>query len=132
MLVLRSFTYSDDVCFGYVKSARDLAIENVEDIVGPLLNVLPLRMSVSEELTIDAAVQAIKDDYLGSLSHQTFALSDMHRIVEGSSQALFNTIVDVQRRDQGGEETPRSIRKVSKEEVTEVCTLSPCRLLNSY
>jgi amino acid adenylation domain-containing protein/non-ribosomal peptide synthase protein (TIGR01720 family) len=132
MLVLRSFTYSDDVCFGYVKSARDLAIENVEDIVGPLLNVLPLRMSVSEELTIDAAVQAIKDDYLGSLSHQTFALSDMHRIVEGSSQALFNTIVDVQRRDQGGEETPRSIRKVSKEEVTEVCALSPCRLLNSY
>ncbi|GFG16853.1 nonribosomal peptide synthetase 12 [Aspergillus udagawae] len=118
-LVLRSFTYSDDVCFGYVKSARDLPIENVEDIVGPLLNVLPLRMSVSEVLTVDAAVQAIKDDYLGSLAHQTFALSDMHRIVEGSNQTLFNTIVDVQRRDQGSEETPRSICKVSKEEVTE-------------
>ncbi|GIJ98274.1 nonribosomal peptide synthase [Aspergillus viridinutans] len=120
-LVLRSFTYSDDVCFGYVKSARDLPIENVEEIAGPLLNVLPLLMSVSEGLTIDAAVQAIKDDYLGSLAHQTFALSDMHRIVQGSNQALFNTIVDVQRRDQGGEETetPRSIRKVSKEEVTE-------------
>lgn len=123
-LVLRSFTHSNDVCFGYIKSARDLPIDNADEIVGPLLNVLPLRMSLGEELTVDTALQSIKDAYLGSLPYQTYALSDMHRMTEGSTQALFNTIVDVQRGGQKVTPDPQVIRKVSKEEVTEVCVPS--------
>ena len=39
-LVLKVYTMSDDVCFGYLVSDRDFPIEGLDDVVGPFISML--------------------------------------------------------------------------------------------
>ena len=42
-LVLRSYTNSDDVSLGYLASGRDARTDGIDDIIGPLINMLVFR-----------------------------------------------------------------------------------------
>lgn len=95
-LVLRSFTNSDNVCFGYVKSARDLPIDGIEDAVGAILNPLACRVSFDDYSTVRDTVHQLQKEYLHSLQHQSFPLSDAHRLAGVTNGMLFNTYVGVQ------------------------------------
>ncbi|GIJ83208.1 nonribosomal peptide synthase [Aspergillus pseudoviridinutans] len=95
-LVLRSFTNSDNVCFGYVKSGRDLPIDGIVDAVGAILNPLTCRITLDQNATVEETIHQLQDEYLQSLQHQSFALSDVHRLAGITSGALFNTSVGVQ------------------------------------
>jgi hypothetical protein len=95
-LVLRSFTNSDNVCFGYVKSARDLPIDGIEDAVGAILNPLACRVSFDGESTVQDTVHQLQEECFQSLQHQPFPLSDAHRLAGVTNGMLFNTYVGVQ------------------------------------
>ncbi|GFF57195.1 nonribosomal peptide synthetase 12 [Aspergillus udagawae] len=95
-LVLRSFTNSDNVCFGYVKSGRDLPIDGIADAVGAILNPLTCRIAFDQNATVEDTLHQLQDEYLQSLRYQSFSLSDVHRLAGITSGALFNTSVGVQ------------------------------------
>ncbi|OJJ03909.1 hypothetical protein ASPVEDRAFT_85331 [Aspergillus versicolor CBS 583.65] len=95
-MVLQSFTGADSVCFGYVKSGRDLPIDGIADTAGPVFNPLPCRVHLSEALTVKEAVGKLNETYLQSLPHQWYPLSDIHRLAGVTNGALFNTSVAVQ------------------------------------
>lgn len=95
-MVLQSFTTADSVCFGYVKSGRDLPIDGIADTAGPVFNPLPCRVHLSEALTVKEAVERLHETYLQSLPHQWYPLSDIHRLAGVTNGALFNTSVAVQ------------------------------------
>ncbi len=40
--VLRAFTGSEDVCFGYLASGRDVSVDRIDEIFGPLISMLVL------------------------------------------------------------------------------------------
>ncbi|RHZ49214.1 nonribosomal peptide synthetase fmqA [Aspergillus thermomutatus] len=129
-MVLRSFTRSDSVCFGYVKSGRDLPIDGIAGTAGPVFNPLPCRVHLSERWTVKEAVGKLQDEYLQSLPHQSFPLSDIHRLAGVTSGVLFNTSVAVQTDVVSQEEAKRSLEftTVAMEDGTEddmVITLTP-------
>ncbi|KAL5363806.1 hypothetical protein BJX96DRAFT_178400 [Aspergillus floccosus] len=95
-MVLQSFTRTDSVCFGYVKSGRDLPIDGIADTAGPVFNPLPCRVHLGEALTVKEAVGKLQETYLQSLPHQWYPLSDIHRLAGVTNGALFNTSVAVQ------------------------------------
>lgn len=95
-LVLRSFTNSDDVCFGYIKSGRDLPIDGIEDAVGAILNPLTCRVSFAKDLTVQGSIHQLQKEYLESLQHQCFPLSNALRLAGVVDGSLFNTSVGVQ------------------------------------
>ncbi|KAG0155453.1 hypothetical protein PDIDSM_1030 [Penicillium digitatum] len=95
-LVLRSFTNSDHVCFGYVKSGRDLPIDGIEDAVGAILNPLTCRVHFAGNLTVQDSISQLQKEYLDSLRHQCFPLSNAHRLAGVVDGSLFNTSVWVQ------------------------------------
>ncbi|EAW07086.1 nonribosomal peptide synthetase fmqA [Aspergillus clavatus NRRL 1] len=95
-LVLRSYTNSDNICFGYVKSGRDLPIDGIADAVGAILNPLTCRISFDKNATVQETIHQLQEEYLQSLRHQSFSLSDAHRLAGITSGALFNTSVGVQ------------------------------------
>ncbi|GFF52330.1 nonribosomal peptide synthase, putative [Aspergillus lentulus] len=119
--VLRCYTYAEQVCFGVVKSSRDLPISNVEHIVGPILNMLPFYLSLDGTEIADQVLQTIKQDYLASLQYQTVPLSDIHQLAQTSQQPLFNTAVTVQRAHGWGDKSNGRMRieTLSKDETTE-------------
>jgi hypothetical protein len=120
-LVLRSFTNSDNVCFGYVKSGRDLPIDGIADAVGAILNPLTCRIAFDQNSTVEDTLHRLQDEYLQSLRHQSFSLSDVHRLAGITSGALFNTSVGVQTGQIAWEgETVLDFYTIAKEDGAEV------------
>ncbi|KAJ5714400.1 nonribosomal peptide synthetase [Penicillium malachiteum] len=96
-LVLRSYTSSDSVCFGYLSSGRDLPVPEVQEMVGPLINLLVCRMKVTPNRSVHSLLQDTHAEYLQSLPYQHYSLADIVHQASQSGQPLFNTIISVQR-----------------------------------
>ena len=97
-LVLRAYTGSDNVCFGYLSSGRDAPLEGIQDAVGLFISMLVCRMDISNDTPINKALEQIQNDYAQSAAHQGFSLSDMQHEVNISGKSLFNTAFTFQRR----------------------------------
>ncbi|KFZ24453.1 hypothetical protein V502_01069 [Pseudogymnoascus sp. VKM F-4520 (FW-2644)] len=63
-LVLHLYTEMDNVCFGYLVSARHAPAASAEHIVGPLLNLLICRSHAKAETSFDNILKNIQHDYL--------------------------------------------------------------------
>lgn len=68
-LVFSAHTGRDDALFGYMTANRDVPIEGVGDIVGPLVNMILCRIDKSYGSLADMLSRA-QDDFLESLTHQ--------------------------------------------------------------
>jgi non-ribosomal peptide synthase protein (TIGR01720 family) len=129
-LVLRSYTGSDSVCFGYLNSGRDAALLVIQEVVGPLINMLVCRVGVDPETTVLSMLQANHREYLQGLPHQHYSLAEMLHVAQTGGQPLFNTTISVQRPRSGAEEvqTKVELQAVGGYDPTEVsCGSMPCR-----
>jgi amino acid adenylation domain-containing protein/non-ribosomal peptide synthase protein (TIGR01720 family) len=96
-LVLRCYTGSDQVCFGYVASGRDIPLEGVDDIVGPFINMLVCRMDIAGSSTVKQLVQQVQEGYLAGLEHQHCSLAQIQHALGLSGKPLFNTLMSIRR-----------------------------------
>ncbi|EFE30955.1 uncharacterized protein ARB_02149 [Trichophyton benhamiae CBS 112371] len=90
-LVLSYYTGCRDVCFGYMASCRDVPINGIENMVGPLINLLISRISldgVREDVFSTTAQQSIQH-----LSFQNASFAEIQHELGISSQRLFNTAI---------------------------------------
>jgi len=99
-LVLRVYTNSEDVCFGYLSSGRDVPVANASRIVGPLINILTCRLALDDVVTAIEALRRVQDDYIKTIPHQHVSLAAVQHAVgmKLNGTALFNTVMSVQRR----------------------------------
>ena len=97
-LVLRAYTGSDRVCFGYLSSGRDVPVERIQDAVGVFISMLVCRMDLSSDMMLHQALKQIQSDYTQSMAHQAFSLGEMQHELQLSGKALFNTAFTFQRR----------------------------------
>jgi non-ribosomal peptide synthetase component F len=98
-LTLSCYIGSDDVTFGYLTSARDSEeIEDVQSIVGPLINTLVCRVDLSNgsRCLLDV-LQDVQRDYMEALPHRHIALADVQHALELSGANLFNTALSYRR-----------------------------------
>ncbi|KAM0437031.1 hypothetical protein ACHAQK_007509 [Fusarium lateritium] len=96
-LVLKQFTGSVTPCFGVISSGRDLPIDGVEDIFGPLVGLLACRVPLKEEITIADVLASIQDDMLKSMDHQTVPIASIHNKLGLGTSALFNSVISLQK-----------------------------------
>ena len=97
-LVLRIYTGSENVCFGYLSSGRDVPLEGIQDAVGLFISMLVCRMDLNNDLQVGIALKQIQEDYTQSMAHQAFSLGDMQHELQLSGKSLFNTAFTFQRR----------------------------------
>lgn len=76
-LVLGSYLGSSDICFGTVFSGRTLPIAEIEDIVGPCLSTLPIRIDISAATTLQDLVQDLNSTNRKHLGHSAVPLRDI-------------------------------------------------------
>ncbi|KAG8411848.1 Nonribosomal peptide synthetase [Metarhizium acridum] len=86
-LVLSAHTGRDDILFGYMTANRDVPLEGVGDIVGPLVNMILCRIDRSKGSLGDLLSRA-QDDFLESLTHQ-------HGLI-GSILPVWNSVMSLQ------------------------------------
>ena len=95
-IVLRTYTGSDDVCFGYLTAGRDIPVQDIEDIVGPFTNILTARLTTPRDEPLSALVEASKHSYVQALPYQATSMAQVQHVLGLSGQALFNTAVSLQ------------------------------------
>lgn len=91
ILVLRGYTGMDVPCFGFLSSGRDLAVDGIEDAMGPFISLLVCRMAISDEHTILRILKSIQVDTHRSLNYQTCSLGKIQHALGHSGRSLFNT-----------------------------------------
>lgn len=90
-LTLRLYTASEEVCFGYLTSARDSQIEGIQDVVGPVINMVPCRVNVGSSTTLGDVMSLVQADFLNSLDYRHISLAEVQHALQLSDSALFNT-----------------------------------------
>lgn len=109
----------DDCCFGIVTSGRDLPVEKVHDMVGPLVNILVSRIALPHDQPMSHIAETVHDSFVNNLAHQTSSLAEIvHELGSGN---LFNTGMSLQKASAGGGGTPPvSWKAVGGQDPTEV------------
>ncbi|MFT4086261.1 MAG: AMP-binding protein, partial [Gordonia sp. (in: high G+C Gram-positive bacteria)] len=90
-LVLSDITDTDDVIFGAVVSGRDPVVDGVDEMVGMLVNTVPVRVRLDPAETVGALLRRVQREQLAVLGHHHTALGDIQSAV-GIGE-LFNTLV---------------------------------------
>ncbi|KAJ5042323.1 uncharacterized protein L3040_004875 [Drepanopeziza brunnea f. sp. 'multigermtubi'] len=93
-LVLSSYLGCTDICFGTVFSGRTLPITGIEDIIGPCLIALPVRVDISTSTNLRGLVQELDATTGKHMEHSTLPARDI-KAAGGISprQMLFDTLV---------------------------------------
>lgn len=93
-ILVSRYTGSDDVVFGTTVSGRNVALAGVENIVGLLLNSLPVRLKTPYDLSVGDWLPAVQDAFAAVSEYEWSALSDIHRVSELSpDQELFDNLL---------------------------------------
>jgi amino acid adenylation domain-containing protein len=96
-LVLRQYTGSDDVCFGYMSSGRDAPVAGIQEIVGAFMSILTCRLNLSKERSLENVLKDSSKDFANSLSNQHCSLAEIQHALHTSGRSLFNTLMSLQR-----------------------------------
>ncbi|KNC99985.1 amino acid adenylation domain-containing protein [Spizellomyces punctatus DAOM BR117] len=90
---LRKYLRVDDVIFGQVLSGRDIPVEGVEAIVGPLINTVPCRINVSDSSSVLDILKCLQADHTKMLPHTHTGLVDIQRYAGVQADvSLFQTL----------------------------------------
>jgi amino acid adenylation domain-containing protein/non-ribosomal peptide synthase protein (TIGR01720 family) len=95
--LLSKYTLSIDVVFGLTVSGRDRPIQNIDKIVGNLINTLPYRTRFNPEETIGSALRVAMSNLAEIIRYSDTGLYEIHRwlgLVAGDE--LFNTIFAIE------------------------------------
>ncbi|KAL8732958.1 MAG: hypothetical protein Q9166_002356 [cf. Caloplaca sp. 2 TL-2023] len=90
-LTVQCYTGSNDVCYGYLMSTRDPAVEGIENIVGYLVNMLVCRVILEPEASLIGIIQQVQTDLSDGQTHRHTALSEVLHALDLGGNSLFNT-----------------------------------------
>jgi hypothetical protein len=92
-LILAHQTSMTDVCFGYVVSGRDAPLSGIDEVVGPVLNILPCRLQLARDTSLLQQLDYVQTDFLSSVPHQFWSSAHKNNALNPAT-AKFNTLVN--------------------------------------
>ncbi|KAL8864091.1 MAG: hypothetical protein Q9198_010097, partial [Flavoplaca austrocitrina] len=90
-LTLQCYTGSRDICYGYLMSTRDSAIEGIDSVVGYLVNMLVCRVNLDHETSLVSIMEHVQADLSNGQAHRHSALSEVLHSLNLGGASLFNT-----------------------------------------
>ncbi|KAK6827553.1 AMP-binding enzyme [Apiospora arundinis] len=86
-LLVASYTASADVVFGETLTGRNAPIAGVEQIEGPMIATIPVRVAVDREATVSEYLQRIHQDSVQGIPHEHFGLQHIRRLSPDAREA---------------------------------------------
>ncbi|KAJ1907501.1 hypothetical protein IWQ60_011851, partial [Tieghemiomyces parasiticus] len=110
-LVLHRYTGLANPLFGVVVSGRNVAVAQVESIIGPCISTIPCRARIGRALTVGDLLQTLHHDGTAAYDFEHCRLTDIHRWSGMSpEQPLFNVLLVYQNLPTGQPATDLPIR----------------------
>lgn len=94
--LLAGHTRATDICFGTVFSGRNLNISNVDGIVGPCFNTLPVRVRFNQMQTNDDLCQILHAWNVSVLPYQASSLRQLQGEYSPNRMPLFDVMLLLQ------------------------------------
>lgn len=76
-LVLAQMSGTSDVVYGHMVSGRNLPLDGVETIMGPCLNIVPVRAQLQSTGTVLALLQAIQQQQTDTIPHESMGFREI-------------------------------------------------------
>ncbi len=86
-LLVASYTASDDVVFGETLTGRNAPIAGVEEIEGPMIATVPVRVAVDPKATVSEYLQEIHSQSVLGIPHEHFGLQHIRRLSPDAREA---------------------------------------------
>ncbi|KAI0967226.1 peptide synthetase [Xylaria arbuscula] len=86
-LLVSKYTASGDVVFGETLTGRNAPIPGVEEIEGPMITTVPVRVAVDPDVTIEEYLQEIHDQSVAAIPHEHFGLQHIRRLSPDAREA---------------------------------------------
>ncbi|KAI0883623.1 acetyl-CoA synthetase-like protein [Annulohypoxylon maeteangense] len=113
VLTLRIYLNSESILFGYLSSGRDLPIAGIQEAVGPVANMLPIRSELRRDMKAIDVAKSLQADYIEHLSRQTLSLTQIRHAARYNNQSPnFNTILNIQKSETGGLRPKKELSQV--------------------
>ena len=121
-LVLRSFTKSKDVVFGYMTANRDVPIPAIADIVGPLINMLLCRLDIDDRMPLSSLLDAVAAEFLEGVEHQYGFVEAVQRSLDQSGRPVWNSVMSLEYAGEEGKgDAPLAFEALGGSRSPEVC-----------
>ncbi|KAJ5814761.1 AMP-binding enzyme [Penicillium riverlandense] len=86
-LVASQYTRSDDVVFGETLTGRDISLSGVENIVGPLIATLPIRVHVNRASSVESYLQTVQQSILARTPYQHMGMQNIRKVSRDAQHA---------------------------------------------
>lgn len=117
-ILLQWATHSDDVCFGYLSSARPALVGSMAETAGFLVDHAISRSTNSASMSAMNLLRQIHDSSLASISHQHMSPKDIGQALDIKTP-LFNTLVNFRKFDGKDLSDEASLENLSDEETSD-------------
>lgn len=114
-LVLRRYTGSDDVCFGYLSAGRDAPVNGIQDTIGVFINMLCCRVRLSGSQLLAEIPSTIQDDYMNGIPHQRCSLAQVQHELGLQGKQIFNTALSIQNHSKSSDSEEGSLTFTARE-----------------
>ncbi|KJZ73809.1 hypothetical protein HIM_06702 [Hirsutella minnesotensis 3608] len=96
-MMLSHLTGMPEVCFGYLSSGRNIPLEGIEKILGPLANMIVARIDLSA--SANDVLNTTSDQSIQHLKYQHASLAEIQHAIGITGRRLFNTAMSVREAD---------------------------------
>jgi amino acid adenylation domain-containing protein len=86
-LLVASYTASNDAVFGETMTGRNAPIPGIEQIEGPMIATIPVRITVDMEGTVSEYLQEINNQSVLGIPHEHFGLQHIRRLSPDAREA---------------------------------------------
>ncbi|OTA98596.1 hypothetical protein M426DRAFT_69458 [Hypoxylon sp. CI-4A] len=94
-LLLRTYVGTNNVCFGFRISGRDLPVEGISDAIGSFSTVLASRLATNPSESIAQLLLTAEEDHRHVLEHQHVPMTRIEHELKVKGNRLFNTCLSL-------------------------------------
>lgn len=99
-IVLSQLTSSNDIIFGTTVSGRHCPLDNIEDIIGPTIATVPIRLRVEADRTIGEFLDTLQNQAATMIPYEHEGLHNIGRLSQSCQDACnFQTYLVVQQQE---------------------------------
>ncbi|KAL7804796.1 non-ribosomal peptide synthetase [Trichoderma aethiopicum] len=86
-LVASQYTASDDVVFGETLTGRDISLQGVEKIIGPLIATVPIRIRIDRATCVGEYLKAVQRAVLSRTPYQHMGMQHIRKVSQDAQHA---------------------------------------------
>ncbi|OAA79903.1 AMP-dependent synthetase/ligase [Akanthomyces lecanii RCEF 1005] len=86
-IVASQYINSSDVVFGETLTGRNAPVLGAEEIEGPMITTVPVRLQVNPEAQVGEFLQSIQEQIIGQIPHEHFGLQHIRRLSHDAREA---------------------------------------------